>query len=243
MDRVEKIKKELLSRKDVKALLKMQNVLSLKRINYPDHGNNHVKIVMHNSIKIYEMLKKEGIKTTTEIQHKFGEEEVKVILIAASILHDIGLSVDRDFHEVFSVVIAKDIIYDVLRKYYDIEKAIIMQSEILHCIFSHRRKGNPKTLEAQIVRLADGLDIAKGRTKMLLKKEETNMYLISHFSIRSVDIKKGKNKPIMIDIKMSNPAGLFLVGEFLKEKLKNTELEKYVEVKARVKNSKGGYIA
>ena len=238
----EKIKKELFKRKDVKGLLKMQNVLSLKRINYPDHGLNHVRIVANNSIKIYELLKKAGIKTTTEKHQRFNEEEVKIILLLSSILHDVGMSVDREFHEIFSVIIAKDIVWSILKKYYSEEKAILMQSEILHCIFSHRRRGNPKTLEAQIVRLADGLDIAKGRSRMLLKENETNIHFVSSFSIDNIYIKEGKEKSVEIDVIMNNPAGLFLVSEFLKEKIKNTELDKHILLRARIKGSKRVYL-
>ncbi len=238
----EKIKTELYKRKDVKGLLKMQNILSFKRIHYPDHGLNHVKIVHNNSIKIYEMLKEAGIKTTTEKHQKFSEDEVKIVLMLSSVLHDVGMSVDREYHEIFSVMIAKDIIWSILRKYYDDEKAILIQSEALHCIFSHRRRGNPKTIEAQIVRLADGLDIAKGRSRMLLKSNETNIHFVSSFSIDKIKIKKGKEKPIEIEIIMNNPAGLFLASEFLKEKIKNTELEKYVELKAKIKGSKKVYL-
>ncbi len=233
-----KIKGSLLKRKDVRALIRMQNVLSLKRINYPDHGMNHVKIVARNSLRIFELLSKAGIKTTTQIQHKFSEEDVKIILFFSSILHDIGMSVDREFHEVFSVIIAKDIIFDELSKFYDTQKTIILQSEILHAIFSHRRKGKPKTMEAEILRLADGLDIAKGRSKMLIDSNQSNIHFISSFSIEKVEIEKGKETPIEIKIEMSNPAGFFLVSEFLKEKIKETKLSKHIKIKARIKGQK-----
>lgn len=236
------IKEEIFKRKDVKGLLRMQNILSFKRINYPDHGLNHVKIVAQNSLKIYSLLKASGIKTTTEKHERLNEEEVKIILFLASVLHDVGMSVDREHHEIFSVMISKDIIFSLLTKYFDEEKAILLQSEILHCIFSHRRKGNPKTLEAEIVRLADGLDIAKGRSKMLLKNNETNIHFVSSFSIDKVEIKKGKEKAIEIKLIMNNPAGLFLASEFLKEKIKGTQIEKYIEIKARIKGIKKDYI-
>ena len=241
----DKIKKELYAREDFKALIRMQNIMSLKRIEFPDHGIGHVKIVSSYALKIFSLLREAGIKTTTQKDHRFSDEDVKVILLLASSLHDVGMSVDRDMHEWLSVVMAKDIIREVLMNYYSPYKATLMLSEVLHAILSHRRRGKPKTLEAEIVRLADGLDIAKGRAYMVLDKSREdlrmNIHWISSLSIYSVKVRKGRKKPVDIEVVMKNPAGIFLVSEFLREKLKGGRLEKHVRILAKFKGQKKTY--
>ena len=192
---LEKIKKELYAREDFKALIRMQNVMSLKRIEFPDHGVGHVKLVSSSALKIFQLLRKAGISTTTQRDHKFSDEDVKVLLFLAASLHDVGMSVDREMHEWISIIMAKDILMDILKKHYNDYKATIMLSEILHAILSHRRRGKPKTLEAEIVRLADGLDIAKGRAYMVFEKGredlKMNIHWISSVSIYSVKVREG----------------------------------------------------
>src|ERR1019366_6440496 len=47
--------------------------------------------------------------------------------------------------------------------YEEPERSIIV-AEALHAIIGHRRKGAPFTVEAGIVRVADALDLARGRS-------------------------------------------------------------------------------
>ena len=47
-----------------------------------------------------------------------------------------------------------------------------------------------------------------------------------------MEIKSGVEKPIHIQIRMNNSAGIFQLDELLKEKLHGSGLEKYVEVEA-----------
>ena len=53
-------------------------------------------------------------------------------------------------------------------------------------------------------------------------------------SIEKVRLVKGQEKPIRIEIDMSNSAGIFQVDELLKYKLRSSGIEKYIEVAALV---------
>jgi hypothetical protein len=57
---------------------------------------------------------------------------------------------------------------------------------------------------------------------------------VSAAAIDKVVIARGAAKPIRIDIKMSNSAGIFQLDELLKEKLHGSGLEAYVEVAAEI---------
>jgi metal-dependent HD superfamily phosphatase/phosphodiesterase len=49
-----------------------------------------------------------------------------------------------------------------------------------------------------------------------------------------VIISEGKDRPVSVEIKMNNSAGLYQVDELLKAKLHGSGLEPYVEVVARI---------
>ena len=53
-------------------------------------------------------------------------------------------------------------------------------------------------------------------------------------AIDQVRLRKGTNKPIRIEIEMSNSAGVFQVDELLKRKLRNSSIAPYVQVVARI---------
>ena len=109
-----------------------------------------------------------------------------------------------------------------------------MRSETLHAIIAHRSDGRPLTLEAGVVRVADALDMSKGRSRIPFEAGIVNVHSLSAYAIEQVEIQKGKDKPIHINIKMNNSAGIFQVDELLKEKLHGSGLEKYVEVEATI---------
>ena len=49
---------------------------------------------------------------------------------------------------------------------YDEPERTIVVAEALHAIIGHRRRGDPITIEAGIVRVADALDMAQGRSRV-----------------------------------------------------------------------------
>ena len=94
------------------------------------------------------------------------------------------------------------------------------------------RDGQPLTLEAGVVRVADALDMAKGRSRIPFEAGVVNIHSLSATAIDSVRIAPGETKPIRIAIHMNNSAGIFQVDELLKEKLKGSGLEPHIEVEA-----------
>src|SRR5258708_3394065 len=113
-----------------------------------------------------------------------------------------------------------------------IEERTIVISDIFHAILSHRRDGHPITVEAGIVRIADALDMTHGRSRIPFEAGKVNIHSISAYAIDKVEITKGEEKPIQIDILMNNSSGLFQVDELLKKKLDNSGIEQYFEIKA-----------
>ena len=116
--------------------------------------------------------------------------------------------------------------------YPDPARRALVQSDILHAIISHRKGGHPLTLEAGIVRVADALDMAKGRSRLPFERGAVNIHSVSAMAIEDVRIEEGTDKPIRVHIDLRNSAGIFQVDSLLKEKLQGSGLEPYVAVLA-----------
>ena len=107
---------------------------------------------------------------------------------------------------------------------------------MLQAITSHRESGHPLTLEAGIVRVADALDIEEGRSRIPFERGQVSIHSISAAAIDEVIISEGNDRPVSIEIKMNNSAGIYQVDELLKSKLHGSGLEPYVEIVARIEN-------
>jgi uncharacterized protein len=152
--------------------------------------------------------------------------------VLASLLHDSGMSIHRMDHEQYSLFLARPKIGELLGSLYELPTRGILTSEILHAIISHRAGGRPFTLEAGVVRVADALDMAEGRTRIPFEAGQVNIHSVSALAIERVSIEEGLDKPIRISVRMNNAAGIFQLDELLKDKLEGSGLEPYIEVEA-----------
>jgi metal-dependent HD superfamily phosphatase/phosphodiesterase len=108
-------------------------------------------------------------------------------------------------------------------------------AEAMHAIIGHRRKGEPFTVEAGIVRVADALDMARGRSRVPFEAGHQNIHSLSAYAIEEVKISPGRgDKAVRVEILMSNSAGIFQVDELLATKLRGSGLEEHLEVVARI---------
>jgi metal-dependent HD superfamily phosphatase/phosphodiesterase len=216
------------------ALWTAMNVNALERLGMTDHGPVHFQIVSNIALKMLRLLIERGVVPSVVKDHGMTNAEAELIVVMAALLHDLGMSIQRADHELFSLFVAQPIIERLLDGLYGIRARTILRSEILHAIISHRSDGRPMTLEAGIVRVADALDMTKGRSRIGFEAGVVNIHSISAASIEQVEIMAGKEKPLHIHVRMSNSAGIFQIDELLKEKLKGSGLENYVEVEAEL---------
>jgi len=144
------------------------------------------------------------------------------------------MSIHRHGHEDFSLLLAEPKIRELLDGLYSEPDKTVIVSEVLQAIISHRADGEPLTVDAGIVRVADALDMAKGRSRIPFEKGRVSMHSLSAAAIEDVEITDGADRPILISILMNNSSGLFQVDGLLKAKLKGSGLEPYVEVIAHI---------
>jgi metal-dependent HD superfamily phosphatase/phosphodiesterase len=216
------------------ALWEVANVNAVRRQGMSDHGPVHVQIVANIALKLLRLLLEHGVKPSIVIDYNLTKEDAELIVVLASLTHDLGMSIHRQDHEQYSLFVSRPKIYALLEGLYDLPTRTVIASEILHAIISHRAGGTPLTLEAGILRVADSLDMAEGRTRIPFEAGDVNIHSISAAAIEKVFIERGEAKAIRIVVRMNNSAGIFQLDELVKKKLKGSRLEPYLEIKAAI---------
>lgn len=239
-EKLQRIVEKANSDDELKTLWRMQNINAVDRKGYSDHGPVHMQIVSNIALKIGRLIFKDGKKPSLiENFTGFEKEDAEVVLAVAGMMHDVGMSVHRSSHEKNSVIIAKDIVDRLLEDVYTTTEKTILRSEILHAILCHRSDSDPLTLEAGIVRVADALDMEKGRSKITFENGRVDIHSVSAAAVENVDIKKGEEKPVEITVHLNNSAGIFQITGLLKNKMEGSGIEDMIKVEAEVDLEKG----
>lgn len=226
------------------ALWLAQNVNAVDRLGMSDHGPVHMNIVANISLRLARLLHERSPSGEGGIPfslvknygatHGLTFNDSEVVVVLAALLHDVGMSIHRIDHEQYSLFVAQPIIQRLLDGLYPVGAATILRSEILHAIISHRAGGRPMTIEAGIVRVGDALDMSQGRSRIPFQAGNVNIHSVSAAAIDKVELSHGEERPIRIRIVMNNSAGIFQVDELMKDKLRGSGIEHYVEVEASV---------
>ena len=212
------------------ALWTAVNVNAVERLGMTDHGPVHVKIVMNIAAKLFRLLAEGGVEPGVVTHYGMGTNDAEVVVVLAALFHDVGMSIQREDHEAFSLFVAQDKLREYLSQLYDPPTATILRSEILHAIIAHRAGGHPLTMEAGIVRVADALDMAKGRSRIPFSAGSLSIHSVSAAAVEAVHITSGVEKPVRVRIEMSNAAGVFQLDQLFRNKLVGSGLERHMEV-------------
>jgi len=228
---LEKVVSLVNKNREIKTLWRVINVNATDRLGYSDHGPTHFQIVANYSLRILRLLDRKGVEMSIVKDFGLTKDHAEVIVFLASVLHDLGMSIHRVSHETFSLFLVNPLLKEIL-SFLPIEERTVVISETLHAIISHSHgsAGKASTIEGGIVRVADALDMTKGRSRTL--KILVDIENVSNNAIESVYVNEGDQKYIDIKITMTNPAGLFQIDDFVEEKLDPSGLKKYIDVKA-----------
>jgi len=210
------------------------NVNAVKRLEINDHSWVHVQIVTNIALKLLRQLTKHRIEPNVVRDYDLAAEDAEIVVVLGALLHCIGMAVHREGHEDFSLFLAEPKMRELLEGLYEEPELTVIASEVLGAITSHRDYGRPLTLEAGIVRVADALDMAKGRSRIPFEHGRVSIHSLSAAAIDALEIKDGEQTPILIEITMNNSSGIYQVDELLKAKLRGSGLEPYVEVVAKI---------
>ena len=206
--------------------------MNAERLEMSDHSWVHIQIVTNIGLRLARLLFRRGVVPSVVADHGLTERDAEVVIAAAALFHCVGMSIHRADHEQFSLFLTADKLPKLLEPIYDEPTRSIIVAEASHAIISHRSKGAPFTIEGAIVRVADALDMAKGRSRA--DKLLPNIHSVSSKAIESVKILPGREKAVRVEIEMSNSAGIYQVDEGLGTKLRGTPLAEHLEVVARI---------
>jgi metal-dependent HD superfamily phosphatase/phosphodiesterase len=208
--------------------------LNSTRLGMSDHSWVHVQVVLNIALRLLRLLAKADIEPAMVTDHAMKQRDAEVVVAGGALLHDAGMSIHRADHESFSLFLVADRIDKLLEDVYDEPDRTVVISEMLHAVIGHRRRGEPYTLEGGVVRVADALDMAQGRSRLPIEGGQYGIHALSAAAIDEVRIDAGTDRPVKIEIEMNNSAGVFQVDDLLATKIRGTPLEGHVEVIAEV---------
>jgi hypothetical protein len=205
-----------------------------ERLGMSDHSWVHMQIVLNIALRLLRLLLRAGVEPAMVADHGMRDRDAEVVVAGGALLHDTGMSIHRADHEAYSLFLADDALRRLLADAYKEPERTVVASEILHAIIGHRRRGEPYTLEAGVVRVADALDMAQGRIRTPIELGHEGIHAISAAAVDEVRIGAGEERPVRIEIQLNNSAGIFQVDDLLATKIRGTPLEGRLEVIAKV---------
>lgn len=217
---------------EITAYLEAQNVNPVTRKGYNDHGKKHVSIVRNRALCLYDLLKAGNVAFNGAKQQGLDEADESVIIALAAVLHDIGHVVHRDEHPYYSIPLAADILNRILDEFYEIPELVRMKGEILHAILCHHTEEQPLTTEAGVMRVADALDMERGRSRMPYEQGGRGIDTLSSQAITQVALREGNESPVLVEITMTDAAGVYQVDELLKSKVNESRIEDHIRIVA-----------
>ena len=214
---------------EVQTLWYMANRTS-RRAAVNDHGPVHVRTAMHHGDTLLRLLMEAGVQPNCITDHAMTEDDTRVVVLLGLALHDVGMSIHRDRHELLSVPIALDWLRRKVPPIYAEPQLTVIISEVGHAILAHNVNERCLTLEAGIVKVADALDMTKGRSRKALSAGKIDIHSISAAAVEAVRVVRGTNKPIRIEVDINNPSAVFHLKEVFGQKLAHSSIQDYVEV-------------
>lgn len=231
----------LFANEELHTLQEYANIVSIKRLGYNDHGPVHMRKATYNTIKMFTLLRDAGIQMNLEKEGLGSSEDSLVAIIFASLLHDLGMSIARDSHEMLSIQLALPYIDKVLDAIYPPEALMLktaLRSLAIEGIFGHMANRKIHSLEAGLVLIGDGSDMEKGRARIpsILSNAPKvgDIHRTSASAIQKVKIAKGTEKPIKITVEMSASVGFFQIEEVFFPKINISPVKPYIELYAGV---------
>lgn len=214
------------------ALVAAQNVNPVVRLRYNDHGPKHIRTVLERAMELYGHLKAADVAFNGAADHGLDVADEPVIIALGAIFHDVGHVVHRDHHTHYSVALAWGVLDELLTAVYDRAMATTIAGEVLHAIVSHHEEINPLTREAGVVRVADALDMERGRSRQPYELGGRGINTLSSRAIQSVSVRRGDDHAVDIEIEMTSAAGIYQVDELLRSKVEGSGLEGFIRIVA-----------
>lgn len=229
--------------KETLALQEHANVVSIRRLGMNDHGPVHMRIAALNSLRMLELLVSAGVGLNLEAEAGLSADDSRIAVFLGAMLHDIGMSVERDCHEEYGLLLSMPIIDRVLGGVIGEEtgRFVAVRSAALEGIAGHMAGRRVSSMEAGLVLIGDGCDMEHGRSRITRKlsmgPQIGDIHRYSADAVDRVDIRKGEERPIRIEITLRENAGFFQVEKVLFPKIDISPVKPFIEL---VAGTRGG---
>jgi len=216
---------------ETQSYLRMANIMAVKRLGYNDHGPVHAKIIAGSALEIFSLLT-DSVEPSSVMNGVCDYDDAKLIVMLGAYLHDVGNSIHRVDHEKTGTLLAGNLLDRLLLDLYDGDPGLAyrVKSEVLHTVYSSNDSVPCLSVEAGVVTVADGTDMAEGRSRVPYLSGKNDIHAISAQAISKVNIVRGDVKPISIQVFMDNPAGIFQIEEVIGKKIRSSGIGELVEV-------------
>ena len=223
---------------ELRQLWRSANVNAVDRLGLGDCGEVHVRIVANAALKLMRLLRDAGHQPSVVTYHRLTPDEAEVIVVLGAAMHDLGLAVHTDpaVAARASLVLADRKFHELLEGLYTPRERAVLTAEALHAVSAQEAGVDCLTLEAGVLRLADALDLTKGRARL---PDEASRRLGAANSVPVVDevtIQRAKAPPVRVVLRLSRADGLPAVEALLQSKLARLPFASLVEIVARVED-------
>ena len=168
--------------------------INAERLHMSDHSWVHIQIVLNMALRLSRLLFARGVTPSIVADHGLERRDAEVVIAGAALLHCVGMSIHRTDHEAYSLFLTADKLPKLLEDIYDEPTRSIIVAETMHAIISHRSKGEPFTIEGAILRVADALDMARGRSRVPFEAGHTNIHSLSAYAIEEVSDRRRRGE-------------------------------------------------
>ncbi len=235
----------LVSDEEIQEIQDYANTVSIVRLGFNDHGPVHMRTVCKNALQMLKILYQANIRTSLEVEQSGTFLDSVSAVAMASFMHDFGMTIGRQDHELYSGILAYDVVNRILEKLLpgksDLRRKVTIRSLALEGIIGHMGGRKIHSLEAGLIQIADGCDMTKGRARIPMELNRSpsigDIHKYSANSIEKVQILTGEEKPIRIEVNMSADVGFFQIEEVLLHKINSSPAKSLVELFAGVDGS------
>lgn len=214
---------------ELRAFWRCANVNAVDRLGLGDCGEVHIRIVANAALKLLRLLR-DGGQAPGVAQHRLSSDDAEVVVVLAAALHDLGLAVQAETPSAAGLALAAAKGRELLQGLYPVRERTLVLAEALHAVAAHDAAVRCLTLEAGVLRLADALDLTKGRVRL---SPDGGRGAHAAMQIDEVTISRAGQPPVRVVIRLQQAAGLAALEAFLRARLRHCRLEGLVEFVAR----------
>ena len=202
----------------------------------------HVRIVANAGLKLLRLLREAGHQPAAVTHHRLTSDEAEIIVVLAAAVHDLGLAVHTDPMVAARVglILADRKFRELLDGVYPTRERVLLSAEALHAVAAQEAGVDCLTQEAAVLKLADALDLTKGRARLPTEASQRLGAVNVAPMVDEVTIQRSKAPPVRVMLRLSEENGLPAVEALLQGKLRRVPLGDLVEMVARVQDDKAG---